>query len=73
MRFLKRLAAIIAAGGVAAAVATVGHTEEKTITSASRSTTLILLKARGLLEEKLGPKGLRSSGPSSPWPAASRG
>jgi sulfonate transport system substrate-binding protein len=58
MRFLKRLAAIIAAGGVAAAVATIGHTEEKTIhLGFQKYGTLILLKARGLLEEKLGPKG----------------
>jgi sulfonate transport system substrate-binding protein len=58
MRFLKRLAAIIAAGGVAAAVATVGHTADKTIhLGFQKYGTLILLKSRGLLEEKLGPQG----------------
>jgi len=59
MRFLKRLAALVAAGGFAATLTTVGHTEDdKTIRLGfQKYGTLILLKARGLLEEKLEPKG----------------
>ena len=76
MRFLKRLAALVAAGGFAAALTTVGHTEDdKTIRLGfQKYGTLILLKARGLLEEKLEPQGLHDRVDRVPGrPAAPRG
>lgn len=55
---LKRLAALVVAGGVAAALTTVGHAEDKTIRLGfQKYGTLILLKASGLLEKKLEPLG----------------
>src|SRR5258708_37887351 len=56
--FLKRLAALIVAGGFAASIATVGHAEDKTIRIGfQKYGTLVLLKTKGLLEEKLKPLG----------------
>jgi sulfonate transport system substrate-binding protein len=56
--FLKRLAALIVAGGFAASLATVGHAEDKTIRIGfQKYGTLVLLKTKGLLEEKLKPLG----------------
>lgn len=55
---LKRLAALVVAGGVAAALTTVGHAEDKTVRLGfQKYGTLILLKASGLLEKKLEPLG----------------
>jgi len=55
---LKRLAALVVAGGFAASVATAGHAEDKTIrVGFQKYGTLVLLKTNGLLEEKLKPLG----------------
>src|SRR5579871_4831937 len=56
--FLKRLAMLVVAGGFAASVATVGHAADKTIRIGfQKYGTLVLLKTKGLLEEKLKPLG----------------
>jgi sulfonate transport system substrate-binding protein len=55
---LKRLATLVVAGGLAASLATVGHAEDKTIRIGfQKYGTLVLLKSKGLLEEKLKPLG----------------
>lgn len=55
---LKRLAALIVAGGLASALATVGHADDKVIRLGfQKYGTLILLKSQGLLEKKLEPLG----------------
>lgn len=55
---LKRLATLVVAGGLAASLATVGHAEDKTIRIGfQKYGTLVLLKTKGLLEEKLKPLG----------------
>ncbi len=56
--WLRRLAFLIVAGGFAASVATVGHAAEKTLRIGfQKYGTLVLLKTKGLLEEKLKPRG----------------
>ena len=52
--FVKRFAALIVAGGLAAALTTVGHAEDKTIRIGfQKYGTLVLLKAKGTLDERL--------------------
>ena len=56
--WLKRLALLIVAGGFAASVATAGHAADKTLRIGfQKYGTLVLLKTKGLLEEKLRPLG----------------
>jgi sulfonate transport system substrate-binding protein len=56
--WLRRLALLVVAGGFAASLATVGHTADKTIRIGfQKYGTLVLLKTKGLLEEKLKPLG----------------
>lgn len=57
-KFFRRLAATLVAGGVAVALTTAGHADDKTIRLGfQKYGTLILLKANGLLEKKLEPLG----------------
>ena len=56
--WLKRLALLIVAGGFAASVATAGDAADKTLRIGfQKYGTLVLLKTKGLLEEKLRPLG----------------
>ena len=56
--FLKRVATLVLAGGFASMIATVGHTEDKVFRIGfQKYGTLILLKARGSLEQALAPLG----------------
>jgi len=52
--YLRRFAALVVAGGLAAALTTVGHAEDKTIRIGfQKYGTLVLLKAKGTLDERL--------------------
>ena len=55
---LRRLAAMIVLGGFAASIATVGHAADKTLRIGfQKYGTLVLLKTKGTLDEKLKPLG----------------